>query len=274
LKLSTVKRQFIDGPYGQVHLRSSGDQQSQKPALMCLHMCPKSSLEFESLLQQMGDSRFVVAADYPGYGESALPPADPHVTLNDYAESMWYVADALGLETFDLLGSHTGSMVAAAMGRQRPAEIRRIIMVSAVVLTNKEAAQYMELFQPVPLDEEGTRFRYLWQMFMQHRGPGVTLEMAAESMAEALRGGDAYEWGHRAAFSGVERFVEHICSLNQTVTLINPADGLEEPTRRALPLLKNGRIIEKPEWGFGFLSTETTAARELIESILDENHDA
>ncbi len=267
--MSQVKRHFADGPYGQIHFRQAGTSHSEKPAVMCLHMCPKSSVEFAPMVAALGDSRFVVAPDYPGHGESTLPPANPPVTINDYARSMWAVADTLGLDGFDLIGSHTGSMVAAAMASQRPEAIRRIIMISAVILTPDEVMDYQEMLQPIPIDEEGTRFSKLWAMFMHHRGPGVTLQMAAESMAEALRSGDAYEWGHIAAFNAVPEYIEQISRLTQSITLVNTNDGLEVATRRAMPLLKNGVIVEKPDWGFGFMTTGTKGAAALFRTILD-----
>ena len=268
--MSLVKRHFTDGPYGQIHFRQAGERHSAKAPVMCLHMCPKSSVEFAPIVASLGDSRLVVAPDYPGHGESAPPPANPSVTINDYARSMWAVADALKLTDFDLIGSHTGSMVAAAMAIQRPNAIRRIIMISAVVLTPDEVKAYQNMLQPIPLDVAGTRFQKLWELFMQHRGPGVTLQMAAESMAEALRGGDAYEWGHIAAFNAVPDYIKQISRLTQPITLVNTHDGLEVATRRAIPLIKNGIIIEKSDWSFGFMTTETKAATELFQTVLDE----
>ena len=83
-----VIRQFCDGPFGQVHVRRAGDT-GNKPGLVCLHMSPKSGRSFADILPYLAGERRVLAPDNPGHGESDLPPAQPPVTLEDYARSMW-----------------------------------------------------------------------------------------------------------------------------------------------------------------------------------------
>ena len=56
-----IKRQFTDGPNDQIHLRVAGEVQELRQPLMCLHMCPISSVEFAPLLELMGASRRVIA---------------------------------------------------------------------------------------------------------------------------------------------------------------------------------------------------------------------
>lgn len=68
---SSVKRQVIDGRYGQLHLRVAGrEHEDKKPAVLCLHMMPKSSRGFARLIPELAKDRLVIAPDYPGYGES------------------------------------------------------------------------------------------------------------------------------------------------------------------------------------------------------------
>ena len=126
-------------------------------------------------------------------------------------------------------------------------------------------------FEPIALDEAGTRFRIMWERIRYHRGPDVTLPMMAESLAENLRWGDLYEWGHEAAFDFAPRFPEIVAALPHPITVLNPADDLEKRTRRIAPRLTNGEIIECPHWGHGLFDTATEEAARLILSALDSD---
>lgn len=263
------KRKFFDGEYGQIHIRvSAPDKNTESPPLYCLHMSPKSGRQFTNFMTIASDDRVIVAPDYPGYGESDPPPEHPHVTVMDYARNVWLVADKLGHKKVDLFGHHTGSKVAAEMAYQQPERVGSIVMVSAAVFTAEERAEFDNHYSPIPLDEEGSRFRIMWERILYHRGPSMTLEMMAESLAENLRGGENYEWGHRAAFSYGERFVEVVQTLPHPITILNPADDLQAYTRRAEAFLKNGKILECPDWGHGFLDAFTEDAVDKVKQAL------
>ena len=265
--MTQIYRTFVDGPYGQVHVRIKRAEESAHRPLVCLHQSPKSSREFIKLMGAIGD-RTVVAIDNPGHGESDLPPEESAATVPNYARSAWAVIDALGLGQVDLLGHHTGAKVATEMAWQQPKDVRAIVMISALVLTPEEQAGFEAQFQPVPLDEAGTRFSKMWAASVQHRGPGVSLEDLAASFAENLRAGEAYEWGHGAAFAYNAHFPKRVSELAHPITVLNPGDMLFELTPRVAPLLKNGKVVDHPEWGFGFMDSDTDgAARAVLEAL-------
>ena len=84
-----------------------------------------------------------------------------------------------------------------------------------------------------------------------------------------MMGGEAYEWGHAAAFAYDEPFIEALKTLDHRMTILNPADDLQEATRRAEPLLKNGEIIELPQWGYNFMSDSPETVAEILLPKLD-----
>lgn len=221
-------------------------------------------------MQVMGAHRHVIAIDNPGHGESDIPAMEAGATIPNYARSAWAVIDGLGLGQVDLLGHHTGAKVATEMAWQRPKDIRSIVMVSALVLTAEEQAGFEAQFQPIPLDEAGTRFMNMWARCVQHRGHGVALDDLAASFAENLRAGDAYEWGHTAAFAYNAYFPDRVATLNHPITVLNPADMLFKLTPRVEPLLRNGRVIDHPEWGFGFMDAYTQGAVEAVNEALEK----
>jgi pimeloyl-ACP methyl ester carboxylesterase len=266
--MKPVFRTYVDGPFGQVHVRvAQRPEGANAPPLCCLHQSPKSGLEFEVFMAEACRDRTVIAPDYPGYGLSDRPAEKPSIA--DYARTCWAVADALGAERIDLFGNHTGSKVAAEMAVQQPERVGGIVMVSAAILNDAERAMFSDYFTPVPLDEAGTRFSTMWERIGRHAGPGMTLDMRARSLLQNLMGGEEYEWGHEAAFAWHEPFIEALKSLPHRIIILNPADELSEATRRAAPLIRNGRIIECPQWGHGFLELQSGALAELLCSELD-----
>jgi hypothetical protein len=263
-----VKRQFIDGSFGQIHVRVATPPDITHRPLACLHMSPKSGRIFAKFLEHAATDRIVIAHDYPGFGESDLPPPAPPVTIEDYATSLWDVADALEFDSIDLLGYHTGSEVAAEVARQRPSQVGNIVMISAPVFSAQELAQMRATYDEIPLDIEGTRFRKMWEAVVVHRGPGMSLESMAMSFAENLRAGEAYEWGHRAAFEYAIKYPEVVKTLSHRITVFNTGDDLSEYTPRIASYLSNGEVIDHPEWGHGFLDAYTDAAVTAIKSAL------
>lgn len=250
----TVARGYVDGTFGQIHYRIGVPAEpSMHRPLYCLHQSPKCGLEFEIFMREMGEDRIVVAPDYPGYGQSDAPPGEGHATIEAYAEACWQVAGKLGHPVIDLFGNHTGAKVAAEMALQKSGSIGAIVMISAALLTDEERAWFADYFTPVPLDDAGTRFTTMWARILERRGPGTTLEMLATSFMMNLLGGEAYEWGHAAAFAYNEPFVHALATLPHRITILNPADDLAEATGRAPAILHNGEVIECPGWGYNFM---------------------
>ncbi|MEM7450805.1 MAG: alpha/beta fold hydrolase [Pseudomonadota bacterium] len=256
----TVRRQYVDGPFGQIHIRHAGAPDAARPAVLCLHQSPKSGRQFVDLLAALGGERFAVAPDYPGMGESDPPPADPPVTVADYADSVIAVLDAFSIATCHVVGHHTGALVAAELATRHAERVLSIVSIAAPVIEDSELATFENTFEPIPIDEAGTRYTTLWQRVLEHRGPGMTLEMCAESMAENLRGGEGYEWGHRAAFAYVPTYRERLAALEHPMFVMNVRDDLWEITPRADGLLRNGLRRDYPDWGNGFLTLRTAEA--------------
>ena len=82
----------------------------------------------------------------------------------------------------------------------------------------------------------------------------MTLQMCADSMAENLRAGDNYEWGHEAAFTYARDYISNLAKIEKPVFVMNVNDDTFEHTKRIDPILKNGKRIDYPDWGHGFLS--------------------
>ncbi|MEM6572874.1 MAG: alpha/beta fold hydrolase [Pseudomonadota bacterium] len=263
-----LRRQFVDGQYGQLHTRICEPEDVLAAPVVCLHMSPKSGRLFAEVMPHLAADRMVLAPDYPGHGESDLPPAEPEVRIEDFAADVWRVVDQLAKAPVHFVGHHTGSMVAVEAASQRPTDVLSITCIGAPVFTDEDLERLHRTYAPIPIDEAGTRFRIMWERVLHHRGPGMTLQMAATSMAENLRAGDHYEWGHRAAFAYGATYRHKLAELRHPVLVMNPADDCFEQSKRADALLINGRRQDYPAWGHGFLSAHAAeASRELLSFI-------
>lgn len=221
-------------------------------------------------MEEAADDRLIIAIDSPGHGESDVPPQK--MGIEGFAKQIWSALEKLDVGNTDLFGHHTGAKVAAEMAWQKPKQVNSIVMVSALILTPEERDAFKSEFQPIALDEAGTRFKTMWEKSIQYRGPNVTLEQLASSMAENLRAGEAYEWGHEAAFDYTESFAERIPKLSHRITVLNPKDMLFDLTPRVSDYLRNGEVIDHPEWGFGFIDTDTQNAVKAVKKALDHSN--
>ena len=260
-----LRKTYVDGSYGQIHGRYVEHETATALPLVCLHQSPKSSLEFERFVQAASTERSVYAFDYPGYGNSDAAPSEAETTIEMYAREIWVALDQLNIDRVDLFGNHTGSKVAVEMAIQQPKRVATIAMISASLFNDEERAKFVELFKPIPLDEAHTRFQKTWESILIRRSDLVDLEWMDRSLYQSMMGGEAYEWGHSAAFAYAEQFEHGLKTLPHKKIILNPKDDLQECTRRAMDIMLNGELIEKPNWTYGFIDVQTD---ELLAELL------
>ncbi|PZM94544.1 MAG: alpha/beta hydrolase [Actinobacteria bacterium] len=262
----SVRREYVDGPFGQMHVRRVGTPGEGKRPLVCFHLTPGSGRMYEELLVEMGRDRCVLAPDTPGYGASDPPPAVP--TIADYARAMSAVFDHYGIESVDLLGYHTGSKIAVELALTQPARVHAIALVSAPVYTDAELAeQARTLATPRELDEDGQHLVDQFRELVRWRPAGTPLELIQREFAEQLRAGERAHWGYLAAFS--YHHAEHLPRVRQEVLLLCPEDDLEAPTLRAEPLINRGRFVRLPGWGHQMMITRTAEVAALLREHFD-----
>lgn len=109
--------------FGQIHYAECGDG----PPVLLLHQTPRSWDEYREVLPLLGAHRRAIAPDTLGFGASARI-ADH--SIETYAAGVLELAGALGLDTFDLAGHHTGGVVAAEVAARAPERVRRLVLSS------------------------------------------------------------------------------------------------------------------------------------------------
>ncbi len=263
-----LRRRYVDGAWGQLHIREIGTPRLDRPSLICFHMSPMTGRIYESFMVQLaalGD-RHVVAFDTPGFGASDAPNAPPEIA--DYAATMMAALAAMGLDgPVDLMGYHTGSMIACEAAATLPGRVRRLILISAPIFTEEDLEEMHAEYRPNPPREDGSHLVHRWLRFSHHFGQGgMTIDQINDAFPDALLGRNIEHWGHRAAF----RFAPgmRLSEVEQPILLLNPQDDLRSHTMRAPPLLRNGRMVLLDGWGHGFLDVHGEAAARLVDSFV------
>lgn len=264
-----VRRAFADGRFGQIHYRIARPATPTQVPLICFHLSPGSGRMYGQFLQRMGVDRVAIAPDSIGFGESTPPPAPKEI--GDFAACMGELLDSLGIAKVDAMGMHTGSEVAVELARQRPDQVRKLILISAPVFTDDELEAFRAEYKGVPLSPEGAHLKTRWDMHWHWRGPGVGPDLIQRELSESLRAGEKYEWGHAAAFN--YPFGKALREVSQPILVLNTEDDLVEQTRRAAPLMQNGRILELPKekFGHGMLDLHPDEIAQIARDFLDSD---
>ena len=241
-----MRRRYADTGLGQVHLRTLAPSgQASQPPLVCLHPIPYSGLYFTTIAPLLADRRAVIAPDYPGYGGSDAVTDRPSIA--DYAAAMLQALaprDGQAWGPVDLMGFHTGCLVAAEMALARPERVGRIVMIDAPVFEAAErAAMYDRATAQPAITETLDSLAPVWDTNVAKRLGSMPLMRAFALFVEQLRSGGRAAHGFHAAFtySGENR----LHRLTGSVLVIATRSGLLEPTRRAARRIPGARLVER-----------------------------
>ena len=253
-----LERRYVGAPGRQFHFTNAQSAHAGVP-LCCLHATAYSARSLNPLLEAMAPRRRAFAIDTPGYGGSDRPSSAP--TIKGYALLLDQALSLAGEERVDLFGYHTGALIAAELARIRPEKVRRLILIGVPFLEGAEQADWRaRLAQPAPLTDDLRQFEERWDFLVTQRPTGMSLERGFDNFVDELRAYPANWWAHEAAFT----FDVAAClaEVDQPTLVINPANHLAAPSRRAAAALKRGVLREAPhlENGIFDLAAEDLAA--------------
>lgn len=263
-------RTYRTGRWGQVHVRIARGP-TEAPPLLMLHQTPKSGWIWEPLFAPLSRRRTLIAPDTPGYGASD-PPAPPF-GIEDYAGEMLTLMDGLARDgvvpagPFDVIGYHTGSVTATALGLFAPDRIRRLVLVSLAAYTEEErAAKRAALPRAPALKADGSHLAAMWRVIDGFTDPRATIAWKQASLAENLRAGPGFYEGYRAVY-GFD-LIDALGRLPQEALILNPEDDLHEVTARSAGLVPRGRTVELPGAGHGLFEIERDRIARLVDDFL------
>jgi pimeloyl-ACP methyl ester carboxylesterase len=268
--MSVIRRTYADGRWGQVHLRICGKDQGLPPLLL-LHPTPKSGWIYEALMPALAAGRIVIAPDTPGYGASDAPPTP--ATMEEHAAALLtLIGDLAAIGTIpagpvDLMGYHTGSVVAVAAAQAAPEHVRKLVLVSlAAYPPDIRAAKTAALDRWPGPREDGSHLMAMWTLMQGLFDPRIDLDWKHESLTENLRSGARAPWGYRAVY-GYD-FQAALDRLDHETLILNPEDDLWQPTRENAMRVKGAQYVELPSLKHGLFTLETERVAGLVQAFL------
>ena len=203
-----ISRHFVDVQGRRVHYRRCGTG----PALLMAHQSPRSSAEYVDLLRRWGAYFTCIAPDTPGFGQSAALPGDPDI--DDFADWVAALLDALGLRRVAAYGFHSGGIILMNALRRHPGRFSALGVGGYAVWTPTEMALFADAYLPpfVP-SAYGEHLTWLWHRVLEQSwffpwfaaDDAHRLSVAHDDVAKVdavvqdmLDAGDAYRAGYGA----------------------------------------------------------------------------
>jgi pimeloyl-ACP methyl ester carboxylesterase len=188
-----MRRAYADTRFGQIHYVEHG---AGAPVLL-LHQTPRSWDEYRDVLPLLGRTRRAIAMDTLGFGASVAPPEAWSIEL--FAEGVVELCSALGLTSVDLVGHHTGGVVAIEVAAAS-ARLVRSLVLSGVPFVDVDRRRRSAAAPPI--DEvdaalDGGHLAALWQQRAPYY-PADRPDLLTRLVRDALTMGGRLEEGHRA----------------------------------------------------------------------------
>lgn len=158
------------------------------PPLLLLHGFPQTHVMWHRVAPRLAQERTVVAADLRGYGDSSKPDAgEDHAGYSKraMAQDQVELMQALGFDSFAVVGHDRGGRVAHRMARDHPERVERVAVLDIVptrtvfASVNQQLAtayyHWFFLIQPADLPERligAEPDYYLEQTLDRMSGPG------------------------------------------------------------------------------------------------------
>lgn len=233
-----MRRAYVDVPAGQLHYVEDG----AGDAVIMLHQTPRSWREFRHVVPLLGRTHRAIAMDTLGYGESAPPRGAD--SIENYAEGVVQLLDALDIERASLVGHHTGGVIAVEVAATHPHRVDRIVL-SCTPLVDEEGRQNRPKVDDAPVREDGEHLVELWRARQPYYPQGRP-DLLDDFILDALRAGPRRHQGHEA----VARYeMEHrIPLITCPVLLVNtPGDNTHRDLPRWSAALPGSRVVDIEE---------------------------
>lgn len=239
--MTAIRRAFADLSVGQVHYACCGDPYAR--AVLLLHQTPRSWSEYRAVLPLIGATRFAVAMDTAGFGDSADGGAE--ASIAQWARVACELLDALGIARADVVGHHTGGVVAIELAAAFPSRVRSLVLSSTPYTDadfRRARAERPPIDEVAPSDD-GTHLAALWQQ-RQAFYPQGRPELLEAFVLDALKVGQRVEQGHRAV--AAYRMEERIGLVTQPALVLRAtADPFAAPHAEHLRRqLSDARLAE------------------------------
>ncbi len=280
-----IRRAFADLADGQVHYRHAGKPDRDALPLLMLHPSPGSSRQLEPLMTELSRTRYVVAPDTRGNGDSTpIPLTQPEIA--DYARATLAFMDAAGIERADVYGAHTGACIAAELSLLAPGRVGHLVLDGLGLYSTTDRDELLAVYAPeIRPSLDGAhllwafmfcRDQYLfWPWFKRDaahlRQVGLPTAEALHAFSlEVLKSIGTYHHAYRAAFRYPRR--DRLPRITVPTLAVCSEEDMPFPYLDEVASLVPGshrRVIRDPRTAEGAAEAATTIA-----AFLNGAHDA
>jgi len=256
-----LRRGYFECRYGQLHVHNAipaGGGFEEGTPLLCLHPIPHSGRIFRRFLRIIGTGRSIFAPDLPGFGDSDPPP--PRAGVAEHAAAIGDFLDTMRLRQVDLLGYGFGATVAAELAATRPAQVRRLVLVSPPL-----PASAAEPPPPAPA-VDGSHLLEEWRRAVAYCGPVAPPEVATAALAERLR--NAAQAAAATAAEHTYQVRARLAQLAVPLLVLRLGEEVVATKGQARDVPARTRLVELPDRDASLFETAPEVAAQAVESFL------
>ena len=186
-----------------------------------------------------------IGVDTPGFGESDPTPFVP--TVEDWAAAIPAVLDHLGIAQADVLGHHTGSMVATEVALQFPGRVRKLILNGPLPMDEERRLEFLEGNEEREInfvyESDGSHLQASFAGRKRMYGDGADPRTITRYTVEKFQGYAPFWTGHHAAF--IYDHGSAIKNIQQpTMILTNTGDQIYENAKLTRTMRPDFAYIE------------------------------
>lgn len=121
-----MNKKYIDTNQEKIYYLEEG---TGEEVLVLIHGNMSSSIHFLPLIERLQNKYRIIAPDMRGFGDSSYN--NPINSLEDLGDDILILLDALGIESYSLLGWSTGGAVAMKIAAKRQEQVKKLVLLES-----------------------------------------------------------------------------------------------------------------------------------------------
>jgi pimeloyl-ACP methyl ester carboxylesterase len=152
---------FVEVPGARLHVRDSGSDSGNGPAILLVHGLGGQTAHFDyGVAEQLAKNHRVVVVDRPGSGHSTRWPGTP-ADVSTQAAALAALIDKLGLDRPTVAGHSLGGAIALTLALEHPGKVGALALVAP--LTHVQDAP-PAVFKALAIESSWVRTLFAWTL--------------------------------------------------------------------------------------------------------------